>query len=82
MSWVDRRLTDNSTTQDDILACNDFMLGRARCHGDGSQGDGRQGDAVTERVTVSASDDRPPYHDYQRYRVSQRVSTSSQEHQG
>ena len=60
-TWVARWL-DRCVTDDDVQSCMDFLLGRG-C------GDGRHGDGVTERQTVIASEERPPYHDYQRYRV-------------
>jgi len=61
-SWVDCWL-DNSVTDDDIQSCVDFLLGRGCGDGDTVE---------TEREMVLASDDRPPYHDYQRYHVTRR----------
>ena len=68
--WLSRWLTDN-VTADQLQAADDWLLGRG-------SGDGRHDDhEATERVTVLASDARPPYHDYHRYRLQRCVGTGT-----
>ena len=60
MTWVGRWV-DNSVSDQDLQACEDFLMGQnasglLACN--------------TDKHIVPASDDTMPYHQYHRYRVT------------